>query len=454
MNENQKGKEKGNAFDLRKKALDLLMSYELEGRYVNLLLSSPSLKTLSREKSAQLTALLYTSVENKLKYDYFIASLSKRSIDKIDLRVKNILRLGLCQILDMSSIPDYAAVNETVKLTANPQERSFVNGVLRAAVRSKDNMPYPPKEKNLLRYLSIKYSMPLPLVKHFCGVYGEEAVEELLKALSEEKNLSLTVNTEKIVREDLMAKLSEYEPKSSRYSKNGIILGKKIAPARLNGFDDGEFFVQDEASRIAVELLRAERGMTVVDVCSAPGGKAFFAAIKVGTTGRVYSFDIHESKLSLIEGGAKRLGLDNITVSCRDATVPCEELFGTADRVICDVPCSGLGVLSKKPDLRYKDVSALEELPSLQYTILEKSAGYLKAGGYMIYSTCTLNPSENEEITDKFIKAHSEFAYEPIFFGDLSSENGKLTLLPNIHGTDGFYIALIKRMDKQNDRKD
>ena len=446
MKENNRNQQSVKKNDLRKIALQLLESYEAEERYVNLLLSSPRFNGLSSEEKTQLTALLYTTVKKKLTYDYFIGAISKRSIDSIDGRVRNILRLGLCQILHMSAIPDFAAVNETVKLASNGGERSFINGVLRAAVRCKDNMPYPPKEKNPLRYLSVKYSMPLGIVKHFNSLYGESDTEALLEAVSAEKRLSLTVNTLKTDRNSLMERLADYIPVASSYTDNGIILGGKASPTKLSGFNNGEIFVQDEASRIATEVLGADLGMTVVDVCSAPGGKAFGAAIKVGKSGCVYAFDIHESKLSLIESGAERLSLDNIKISCRDATKPDAELFGKVDRVICDVPCSGLGVLSKKPDLRYKDLSSLEELPELQYSILKASVKYLKTGGYLVYSTCTLNPLENEEVTDRFIREHQEYTYEKINIGKISSETGKITLLPHIHGTDGFFVALIKRI--------
>ena len=289
--------------------------------------------------------------------------------------------------------------------------------------------------------------MPLVIVKHFKAVYGEDVLEKMLEKITEEKHLSLTVNTQKINREELMAKLSDYSPSASEYTESGIILGAKIPPAKLPGFENGEFFVQDASSQIAVDALSADVGMLVVDVCAAPGGKSFGAAIKVKDTGSVFSFDIHESKLSLIDTGAKRLGLYNVKPACRDALSADEALIGKADRVICDAPCSGLGVLSKKPDIRYKDLSVIDELPPLQYSILCESAKYLKVGGIMLYSTCTLNPSENEDITDKFVNEHSNFAYEKISTAKLSSESGKLTLLPHIHGTDGFFIALIKRMD-------
>lgn len=431
--------------NIRKITLELLRSYEEDGRYVNLLLSSPKLKGLSREELASLTALLYTTVENKIKYDYLISSFSKRSISELDPYVRDVLRLGLCQILDMESVPDFAAVNESVKLARHGGESGFINALLRRAVREKDNLPYPKKEKNLCRYLSVFYSVPLPTVKFFASVLGEAECEELLLAFSRESGLSLTVNERKISKENLLLKLADYSAESAKYTKNGIVLKKSISPRLLPGFSDGEFFVQDEASRIAVATLNAKEGETVIDVCSAPGGKALASAIKVGKSGTVYAFDLHESKLSLIMESAERLGLENVKVAARDARSPDKALFGTADKVICDVPCSGLGVFGKKPDLRYKDISVAAELSPLQYEILEKSALYLKPGGTLVYSTCTINPEENEKITDKFVNEHPEFKYESANVGWLDLTAGHITLLPHKHGTDGFYIAKLRK---------
>ena len=228
----------------------------------------------------------------------------------------------------------------------------------------------------------------------------------------------------------------------SKYTDNGIILGKSVSPKKLPGFSEGEFFIQDEASRLAVKALEIDSSNDIIDVCAAPGGKTLLAAIKA-TSGKVYSFDLHASKLSLIEESSKRLGLSNIIVAENDATSPKPELKETMDRVICDVPCSGLGVFAKKPDLRYKDISSISELPLLQYEILEKSVSYLKKDGILVYSTCTINPLENEAVTDKFINEHPEFSYEKI---GVDIENcGKITLLPHKHATDGFYIAKLRK---------
>lgn len=431
--------------NLRKITLELLRSYEQEGRYVNLLLSSAKLNPLTREERSIVTSLLYTTVENKLKYDYFISSFTKRQINDIDSYVRDVLRLGLCQIVDMDNVPDFAAVNETVKLARHGGERSFINAVLRRAVREKQSLPYPYKNKNLQRYLSVYHSIPYSTVKLFTSIFGESECEALLSAFSSSHGFSVTVNENKISRDVLIEKLSEYGAKKSPYTENGVSFDSSLPPASLPGFSEGEFFVQDEASRIAAAALDAIEGNTVVDVCAAPGGKSLAAAIRVKNSGTVYAFDIHESKLSLIEDSRDRLGLSNISVAARDARAPDAALLGKADRVICDVPCSGLGVFAKKPDLRYKSLESISELPALQYEILCASAEYVKRDGVLLYSTCTLNPEENEKITDKFISEHSGFSYEPFKVGALDVANGKITLLPHKHGTDGFYIAKLRK---------
>ncbi|MBQ8302549.1 MAG: 16S rRNA (cytosine(967)-C(5))-methyltransferase RsmB [Clostridia bacterium] len=433
--------------NIRQIALRILDEYEMGGKFINLALSSHLTDKLSGEEKAALTALLYTSVERKLTYDYYICALSKRSESDIDLHTKNILRLGLCQLLDMRSIPDFAAVNETVKLTSNPGERSFVNGVLRAAARQKDNLPMPDEKKNYKRYLSVKYAFPLSVVKHFDSLYGRDETEKILEIFNTEKYTDITVNTTGISVNEYKRSLEETGITVCENSAVPISLRIKgsVNPERLFGFSDGYFFVQDRASAICASVLDASEGEVVIDTCAAPGGKSFFAAIAASDKCEIHSFDLHSSKLSLITSGALRLGLNSIVAEQRDALTPCESLLGKADKVICDAPCSGLGVLGKKPDLRYKDFALTEELPALQLSILEAAAGYLKQGGVLVYSTCTLNPKENEEVVLSFLDKTMDFALEPFSVGDISSENGMLTLLPSVHNTDGFFMAKIVR---------
>ncbi len=434
---------------VREMALRLLDEYEASEKYVNLSLSSHLADGFDRAERAALTALLYTAVERKLTYDYMISNFASRSADKLDIHTLNILRLGMCQILHMDSIPDFAAVNETVKLGRNRGERSLVNGVLRAAVRAKEEgrLPLPERKKSAARYLSVAYSFPLPLVRHFISLFGEEDTERLLGVYNSVSHTDLTVNLAKVTREEYLTTLKErgITAAPSPYSRLSVRVEGSVDPKTLPGFEQGYFLVQDAASAVSAEALGTRVGDRVIDVCACPGGKSFAAAILAGMDGSVLSLDLHESKLSLIEAGKARLGLNNITVEACDATEPKDELFGSFDRVICDCPCSGLGVLGKKSDMRYRDLGTLGELSELQYKILSASSGYVKDGGVIVYSTCTLNPEENEEVVSRFLGSHPDFVLTDFEVGELSSEGGMLTLLPHVHGTDGFFIAKLTK---------
>lgn len=433
---------------LREIALRLLIEYESGERYVNLSLSSHIADSLSSEARGQLTALLYTTVERKLTYDYLIGAFAERSIDKIDTYTVAILRLGLCQILDMTSIPDFAAVNETVKLARNKGERSFVNGVLRRAVREKGALPYPKRERNLPRYLSVVYSVPLATVRYFISLMGESECEALLRSFNQTPPTTLSVSIDKISVSDFIKLLESagYTATRAEFSPTSVKIHQPVDPRRLPGFDEGYFIVQDEASALAASLAADSHGSLVVDVCSAPGGKAACVAMKMKDGGRVIALDLHESKLSLIKATAARLGLgDVISVRQNDARFPIEELLGVADAVVCDVPCSGLGVIAKKPDLRYKSMEDMEALAPLQLEILSKSAKYVRVGGRIVYSTCTLRREENEDVVRAFLSSSPDYRLVPFDFGELHSE-GMLTLYPHIHSTDGFFIALIERL--------
>ena len=437
-----------NKMNLLNVAYKLLRDYEESGKYVNLSLSSHIADSLTDEERARVTLLLYTTVERKLTYDYYIAALAKRPVDKLSDGVRDALRLGLCQLLDIDNIPDYAAVNESVKLLKLPHEKRFVNAVLREAARTKDSLPMPDRKKNVARYLSVCYSYPLWMVKRFISLYGEEETEALLAAMNEKKPLTLSVNTTKISREEFIERLAErgVVANATEHSKIGVRLDGGVPPRKLFGYSEGLFFVQDEASQIAVSALDPHSGDLVIDVCAAPGGKSFLAAILSGDGATVYSHDIHESKMSLIESGVERLGLKSVRASVRDAEVPNAEMLGKADKVICDAPCSGLGVISKKPDLRYKSEESISALPELQLSILESSAGYLSAGGVLLYSTCTLLPEENLDVVARFLERHPDFAPEDFCVGGLRSESGALELLPHKDLTDGFFIAKLRKV--------
>ena len=429
-------------------AYRLLGQYEASGKYVNLSLNSHMTDGLSKENKALLTALLYKTVEKKLTYDYYITSLAKRSMDNISPDVRDAIRLGLCALLDMNAFPDHAAVNEAVKLVGHKGERAFVNGILRRAARERDSLPIPDKNKNAARYYSVYYSIPLSTVKYFITLLGEESAVSFFESVNaDERKTTVTVNTAKIGVEEYLSKLSKigYEASFAKYSPVSIYISGSVDPRVLPGFSEGEFFVQDEASALAPLILGARPSELIIDVCAAPGGKSFLLSILSDGLAEVRSFDLHASKISLITSGAERLGLLGFKAEARDATLPDETLFGRADRVLCDVPCSGLGVLSKKPDLRYKDITLLEELSLLQKQILVASSKYLKEGGELVYSTCTLRREENEDVVEQFLSENPDFEVVEISIGDLKSESGMMTLYPHIHGTDGFFISKLRK---------
>ena len=434
--------------DIRRLALEILCEHQAAGKYLNLALSSHKTDRLSQSERAQLTALVYTTTERRLTYDYYISAISKREIGKIDPYTGNILRLGLCQLLHMNSIPDFAAVNETVKLARNSGERSFVNGVLRTAAKNKDSLPMPSEEKNYRRFLSVKYSFPLWIVKELDSLYGREECERMLELFNESKYIDLTVNTRKTTPEMYLSQLADSGIEAELSADTGISvrLNASRNPEMLPGFSEGHFFVQDRASLISAMVLDAREGQLIIDTCACPGGKSFATAILTNDKADIRSFDLHPTKLSLISEGARRLGLQSVKEAELDALTPDESLIGLADRVICDVPCSGLGVLGKKADLRYKNPDDAAALPELQYEILNQSARYLKVGGRMTYSTCTVLDRENKEVVERFLKTHEGFALEEFSAGGISSCGGMLTMLPTRHSTDGFFVAAIRRI--------
>lgn len=426
--------------NLRKTALSLLSAWEEKSAFINLLLSDRVLADAG-DGADFLTALLYGTVERKITLDYLIGALSGRSPEDVSPHTRQLLRLGLYELLYLHT-PAHASVNETVSLGETPGERAFLNAILRKADRERDALPLPPRDKPA-RYLSVSRSFPLPLVKRFLSLFGEEDTAALLDAFNTVSPLTLCVSPA-YGRDRYLSDLraAGIDAEACRYSPLGVRLSRSVPPASLPLFDRGVFFVQDEASQIAGEALSPAPGQTVIDVCACPGGKTFGAAFRAGETAAFTACDLYSSKLSLITSGAERLGID-VSVRELDAAAGDASLDGTADRVICDVPCSGLGVLGKKADLRYRDIDVT--LPALQSRILARSFSYLRPGGVLVYSTCTLLPEENENNVRAFLAAAPDAVAEDFTVGSLSSKEGMLTLYPHIHGTDGFFIAKLRK---------
>lgn len=434
--------------NIRKIALRLLRRYEAEEQFINLTLEDEALASLSGEDRRFLTALLYGTVERLVTLDHVISSLAARPSGGMAPHTRNALRLGLYQLLYMDGVPNHAAVNETVALAGSRGERGFLNAMMREAIRSLEKYAPPAREQDALCYLSLTYSFPTETVRHFLALFGEEETEALLSAFNETKPLTLRVNTEKTDRDTLLAALraAGYGAEKTPYAPHGIRMRESASPTDLPGFTDGLFYVQDEASQIAVAALDARGASLAVDTCACPGGKTFGLALDMQNRGTVRAFDLHESKLPLVRDGARRLGLTSVLAEAHDGTTPYADLMGKADRVLCDAPCSGLGVLGKKADLRHRAVCRTGELPPLQKKILSAAATYVRSGGTLVYSTCTLNPCENEEVCRAFLQENTDFRAVPFSVGSLSSTDGMLTLLPHIHHTDGFFVAKFERM--------
>ncbi|MBQ2719653.1 MAG: 16S rRNA (cytosine(967)-C(5))-methyltransferase RsmB [Clostridia bacterium] len=431
----------------RRGALSLLLRWESREGYANLTADDGRLAAMPPRERAFMTALFYGTVERRLRLDYAIGVLTARSPEALTPHTRAALRLGLYQLLYMPSVPPHAAVSESVALGRDRGERALLNAALRAAADRAPTSLLPDESRDPLRYLSVRESVPLPTVKYFAGRLGREALVPLLSAFNTRPPLSMRVNTLKTTREALLSRLltGGYAARPDPLSPFGILLDGTAAVTTLPGFSEGEFFVQDTASQLTTLLLDPHPHETVLDLCACPGGKSFGAAIAMGDTGRVISRDARAAKLPLIREGAARLGLSSLTVEERDATLPDPAHEGTVDRIICDVPCSGLGVIAKKPDLRYRPLSSVGELCALSARILAAAATALRPGGTMVFSTCTLTAEENEDTVRAFLAAHPDVFAEDFTLGPLSSKEGMLTLWPHLTGTDGFFMAKLRR---------
>jgi len=425
----------------RKIALEVLTRCE-SGGYSNIALdTSIKRNDLSSADRGLITALVYGTIERKITLDHIISSLSSIPNSKIERDTRNILRMGLYQLIYMEKIPDHAAINETVNL-CNKRSKGFVNAILRSYLREKDKITFPDKS-DPVKYLSVNYSIGEPLAEELLCAYPFEECEKMLEAFGANTPITLRINNLKSSRVKVLDELDG--ALLTKYSPDGIVL-ESAAISELDCLKDGRATVQDEASQICVRALGAQKGDTVFDVCACPGSKSFGAAMTMENEGEILAFDIHENKLSLVQKGAERLGISIISTRAHDARKPIEELFGTADKIICDVPCSGFGVIGKKPEIRYKDPKESEKLPQIQYDILENVANYLKIGGTLVYSTCTILPDENEENIERFLENHKSFELVPFSVGELEVSSGMITLLPHTHHTDGFFIAKLKRI--------
>ena len=438
--------------DSRNTAFNVLLKIEQDNAYSNITLNKAIRDAkLSGIDSSFASALVYGVLERKLTLDYIIKQYSKIPLRKIEIKTKIILRMGILQLLFMDKVPESAAVNESVKLAKKyklQKSSGFINGILRNITRA--DVKYTlPKEDNKTYYLSIKYSVPEKLVKLWINSYGELNTEMLLQSLSGRPKICARVNTLKTNKTALINELAEQKVKAEEVSflENAIVLEDTGSIERIKAFKEGKFHIQDLSSQLCVEQLSVKPREIMLDVCSAPGGKSFTAAQQMNDKGKIFACDLYDHKLKLISETAKRLEINSIITMKRDAS-SADNPLPLADKILCDVPCSGLGILSRKPEIRYKEDLITDDLPQLQYKILCQSAQYLANGGVIVYSTCTLNPAENNENAKRFLNEHPDFYGVKIkvpaeIERAYDEEDYELTLMPHKSGTDGFYFAVF-----------
>lgn len=401
---------------------------------------------LDGRDAALATRLCFGVQQNRMLLDFWLSGLSKVVLDKMEPAVRSVLRLGAYQIMLLDRVPDHAAVNQAVEQarrnSRNPRSTGLVNGVLRSLIRQKGELPQPPD-------LSTKYSHPQWLVDAFSRRLPPEEVEALLAADNSEPPTCIQINTCKVqtpVAADALRQ-EGMTVQAHPWLPDCLLLQGTGNLEQSTAFRSGWFYVQDAAARLAVLAADPKPGMDVLDACAAPGGKSFAVAIAMGNQGQVTSCDIHPHKQVLIQRGADRLGLNIIRTEVLDGKACKEDFLDRFDLVIADVPCSGLGIIRKKPDIRYKDPKPLEGLPKVQRAILENVSRYVRPGGVLLYATCTLLERENEAIVRVFIEKQKHFTLEkfqlPAPFG--VCQEGMVTCWPHRHGTDGFFFAKLRR---------
>lgn len=415
----------------RKTALKVLLEIR-ESAYSNITLNKFLKEAdLSAADRALATACVYGVLDRTITLDYVLGQHIKTPLKKVHPFALENMRIALYQIMYMDKIPDSAAVNEAVKLIKNSKQKhlsGFVNGVLRNVLRNEIKLP----EGNDVKSLSVKYSCPEWIISSFISDYGIDDTISLLQRSLLAPPVTIRVNTVKISKPLLTDKLSDegIRTKDCQFDNALEIMGG-IDITKSNAYRDGLFHVQDIASQTAVSILNPTDDESVLDICAAPGGKTFTMAQYMNNTGKIIACDLYDKRVELIARGAKRLGLTNIEAYQNDATV-INDKFDGFDAILCDVPCSGLGVIRRKPEIKYKDIGEYTDITDIQSRILENSATYLNNNGRILYSTCTLRKCENESVINAFLDKHSGF--------ELKYQR---TFMPHKDNSDGFYCALL-----------
>lgn len=430
----------------RETALNVLIACRTEDGWSNGVLKEYlSRDRLDRRDAALATRLCYGVLQNRLKLDFYLQQLLTGKLKDLHPAVRDILHLGLYQLYEMGKVPSSAAVNESVELAKKYCKKQryapgLVNAVLRKAATAECKQPTGWQEI---------YSHPQALIDLLKSYVPKGTLEPMLKANNDAPDTVAQVNTLKITTEDLVRQLEKegVTARSHDWMPDCLILQNPGNLEQLPSFKEGLFYIQDAAAKLSVLCAQLQPGSNVLDCCAAPGGKSFAAAIAMGGTGAITSCDIYEHKAKLIAGGAQRLGIANLNAIQLDATTHVAQWEGKMDAVIADVPCSGLGIIRKKPDIRYKNLQEMAALPALQKQILCNVATYVRHGGVLLYATCTLVREENEGMVEAFLKEHPDFCLEPLSLPEAfcRNETGMLALIPGQYDTDGFFIAKLRR---------
>jgi len=441
----------------REIALTILVEIDEKKGYSNILLNKSIPDNIDIRDENFIRELVYGVIENRAYIDYMIRKLSNIRIKKIHIKILNILRIGVFQIVFLDKIPDSATVNESVNLAKKVGHKGsigFVNGILRNLTRKKENIMNI-DVKNKEEYLSIKYSHPLYLVSKWIKDYGYEFTESLLIANNSKAKLNIRVNTLKINKHEMKQLLNEKGFVSSEgvYAEDCLIIDKPHRLTDLDEFKDGLFTIQDESSMMVSQILDPKEGSLVLDVCSAPGGKSTHSAQYMKNKGLIISRDIFEHKIKLMKENISRLGIEIIKCELFDAMKVDNNLIGKIDYCIVDAPCSGFGLIRRKPEIKWHRIEEdIQELIKIQYKILDIAKDYIKENGILLYSTCTINNEENIELIHRFLKENPNFKLESIEDKRMNDcklpnlKDGYLQLYPNVHGTDGFFIAKIVKV--------
>lgn len=408
-------------------------------------------RALDRRDAALATRLCFGVLQTRMTLDWYLERRCTGGLKKLEPKVLSILRISLYQILYMDKIPPSAAVNEGVQLTKqhcrNPRAAGMVNGVLRGILR---DMPLaPPQGRDAMETLSLQTSHPRWLVEEFAQELGMDGVQAWLNADNDQPPTTAQVNTCLCSVEQAVAELEQdgVEVTPHPWLPGCLLLAGTGDLERLSSYQKGFFYIQDAAARLAVTAAQIRPGQRVLDCCAAPGGKSFAAGVDMNNQGEIISCDIHAHKIKLLQAGASRLGLTILEAQLQSAAQRRQDWVEGFDTVLVDVPCSGLGIIRKKPDIRYKDPKPLDGLPKVQKEIVDNCAAYVRPGGVMIYATCTLRARENQDVVTWFLQRHPEFTLEAFDLPHWGRQEGMMTFWPHIHQTDGFFVARLRKKE-------